>query len=412
MRLPFSKAFLLEAIVIVILIHRLLFFWFVTLDKNLSAAKHSLNRIIMEKEVACEKFAVVLSSLVNETQSEAIDRTRVELAGNIFTCSSELADLRTFVLQASVLTLLRFEVTRGDPTSGIVREIIRASGAPLSVHRCSRLLCIDWVSAADFMPLQHLLLSYFPFAAKSDSDMIVLCAIAFSAALIISVTVLRMLVRRIIELLHPLKVSALFLVMDICLSSKARIARMMIALLVYMSAFTVGYDIPSETFLFRVFDFLLGVPVSLIVTWLLAIWAMGAVFVLRATWIHERLTYDIKSRALENTNLEVARIWVNSGLDHMTRLSPVALIEILSLVDIESLDRQLKSDIASLLLADPFVGLVYSHRGAFRYQDPSTHAEFARQVASVLSRLGYREYPGLINLLLCFIAASIPLLLW
>ena len=393
-------------------VYRAMHFWFVTVKLNLASTNQYIERIIIEKEAACKKYAIVLGSLDTDKINSAVELTRIRLAEDVFTCTSEAAALRSFILQADVFNIPRFALSDNVLISGLVHETIRNSASITGGTRCSTLVCIDWVSALDFAPIQHAVFSFFPFSARSDTEAMILASIALTVSLGLSFVSFHALVTRAILLIHPARLSSLLLVVDVLLSSKARILRLLVLLCSYMSAFIVAYDNPSETLLIRVIRvFFHAHPLTLVTSFVLY-WILGALFLLQTTWIHERLTCTNHKRKLEETHKEIARTWLNSGVETMRKLHPVSIIRVLGYIHLESLDSELKSQVARLIIDDPMLKAVHSQRGAFDVRDTSTEAQFTREVSSVLTRLGYREYPNIFNLLLCALTAGVSLLLW
>lgn len=413
MRFPLSRGILIEALILQVLAYRLLHFALVTLDNSIHLLKQQLGNTIEEKEAACKRFSQLLKSLESGGPDEKVEKTREELVGHIHECSVDIADLRSFILQANVFSLpwLGGKSTN-KLVSKIVSEILRSATSPANSHRCNSIICVDWVSLTDLSPWQSVVLSYLPLSPEVHSGLIMLASMSMVISILAGSYFVRTGLRCCINFVHPRKVSAFFIVLDLILSEPARVVRVVVLAVFYLSAFTICVDEPSSILLLRMVNMLTSIDFTRLLILLVTYWTAAALLVTRLSWVHERLTTGKRSTQLEQIDREVARAWIESGIESMRRLIPTTLMRLLTLVDIKALPTQLRRDIIALILTDPFLVAVYAQRGAFPNTDHSSYACFTRQVAVTMKDLGYQEFPGVSSVLLVGVVIAAQLLIW
>jgi hypothetical protein len=410
MRIPISNGLMIEMIIAFVCIHRALFYGLVTLDNAIAASKESVRRLIGDMEGECDKFSSVLASLEDQETNPTIDRTKRDLVEHIYSCTSEISELWSFVLKAGVVNILRFGMSQNHRTAVIVEDIFRTSSTPSNGHKCKGFLCIDWASAFDIAPFQQILLSYLPLATSSQSGLLAVAAMGTVLSGSLLCFLARSFIQWCLHRLHPSKLSSYFLVLNLVLSRQLRFVRITVVLSMYLTAFTVCYDSPSETMLFRIISGVGRVGLPTVCGASLLYWSFAAVLILKSTWLHERLTVETRSRNLAAVEKAIACVWLESGVENLRRLKGTSLIRILNLVEIDELPLKLKREISLLILSDPFLAAVYSQRGAYSEQDQSNVAWFTRQVRQTLHRLGHREYPWFLGVIIASMIIVLPLL--
>lgn len=411
MRLRINKLAVVEIFLFQASIFRILYFWFNTLDDALEQTKRNVGRLLLEKEVSCDQFGSVLTSLESEASS-AYRNTRAELLDQILMCTSELAELRSFTWQANVFNIHKFITNRVKSVRDIMQDVFRIATRPRVLHRCTSLVCLDWVSVFDMGPLQYALTAAFPFTPRLHADIIIFASIGITFGMVLTVAILRLLMRYLINNLHPWRVSSLFMTFEVLWSPTGRIFRMIFMSTLYLAAFSVTFDSPDQTILTRLAGKLAFTdPVDALVT-LSVMWIASAIILLRLTWMHQRLTYSNRNQILDRVNRQVARMWIDTNLEKINRLHPNTIIDLLQLVDLPKLTDYERGRVAAILTSNEYLMSIYSQRGMFSANDPSELARFSRSIASILEKLGYREYPDLWSLVLCFSIICVPLVLW
>jgi hypothetical protein len=411
MRFRINKLAVVEIFLLQAILFRLLYFWFNTLDDALEQTKRNVGRLLVEKEVSCDQFGNVLTSLEAEASS-AYRNTRADLLDQILICTSELAELRSFTWQANVFNIHKFITNRIKSVRDIMQDVFMIATRPRFIHRCTSLVCLDWVSVVDMGPVQYALTAAFPFTPRLHADIIIFASIGITFGMVLTVAILRLIMRYLVNNLHPWRISSLFMTFEVFWSPIGRICRMIVMSILYLAAFSVTFDSPDQTILIRLAGKLaLTDPVDALVT-CSVFWIASAIILLRLTWMHQRLTYSYRNKILDRVNRQVAQMWIDTNLEKIHRLNPNTIIDLLQLVELPKLTDYERGRVAAILTSNEYLMSIYSQRGMFSTNDPSELALFSRRIASILDKLGYREYPDLWSLVFCFSIICVPLVLW
>lgn len=412
MRFPLSKGTLTELLVFQVVVYRVLHFAFVTLDNSSQQLKMQLESSYEEKEIACRRFAQILSSLEVDARDSLVGKTKAELVEHIHECSRDLADLRAFGGKLNSFYLLSYTWNENRLITKIISDLARSSTTPTNAFRCRTYLCVDWVSLIDLTPWQSAVLTYLPLSPQLYSGLLFIGSLGIVLAGFIAFHLASRCLRRVMDYLHPYRLSTFLIVLEAMISERGRILRIACISLLYVSAFAICADEPSTNLLLRVLRGSWTMDKTRLAIFVVIHWILATVLIRRLSWVHERMTYDHRLRTLALIDSEIARAWIESGTDRLRHLAPQTLIKILTIVNVKGLPTHIKTEISNLILADQFLMAVYSQRGAFSTKDHSKYAVFTRQIATILHELGYREYPGISSFILVGIVIATHILLW
>jgi hypothetical protein len=412
MRFAISRLAVLEAVLIQLVFFRSLFFWIFTLDDALVNSKLNAGRIISTQEIACERFVHILASLGDRKENASVERTKADLVNQVYACTSELAALRSFHVRANISNLQEYALGDSPLVSTLVMEAVSSASRPRSAQHCTAPVCIDLVAALDPSPYQYVALAVFPWSSYPKVDGLIFGSIGLTFSTLLLGLLLRALSRALIAVLHPSKFSSLFIVTDLLFAPELRLLRIALWIAGYLGAFTVQPGATGESFLFRCFRWLSELDPYHSLLRIFVVWIAAAVLILRSTWVHQSLSVHQRLDRLNEVNQTVAKTWIDSGLDKLSRLQPSIVVDILELIETEKLSESERTKIINVLLSFPQIDILYKERGTLRSDDMSQYAVFSKRTVKLLDKLGYRERADVWGILSCITLICLPFILW
>ena len=326
----------------------------------LETERSFMKNILTEKKIACKRTFQILSSL--DESSELTQKTFQQVKYQFDACTSEINSHEALLeTTSSRFTFLK------SPDFEIFKQ-----------NECVSFVCLDWKSAIDLSIIVEMVSLFLPFSLATSAWFTFVTACMLWAVCAYAIVWMKRTNKRLLLtycksniLVYPLVVFKFFL------SKNFRGVRIIFFVLGYMSGFSVcGKRLVSVLLLEKL--------AHTQYIYMLELYVLVSVLIIRKTFILNRYKVKRRGEALSSINKQTANVWTCECVCILNRLSNDSFFEVLKIANYSEMNNHVRQCIIHEMEQRKFFSFDCS---GYRPSDLSPIGLFANDLKKIKSKL-------------------------